>query len=113
MMSFLILIIVQLVIAGVVIFFLKNLLDRELEKVAIEKLASLKSTEAVDCVIVYYANSISFRAAEEIKSLTSRKFINGKIVFERLQTLKGGLIIKVANEILDFSLSSRLESFWS
>ncbi len=113
MMLFLILILVQLAIAGTVIFVLKRLLDRELAKAAIEKLASLKAAEAVEHVIVYYASPLPSSVEAEIKVLANRKFTNGKIVFERLQSLRGGVIIKVADEILDFSLSSRLENLWS
>lgn len=113
MISILILLIVQLAIAGIVIFVLKRLLDRELEKAALEKLASFKTMGTVDNVIVYYASSLPLRVEEEIRALVKRKFTDSKIIFEKLSDLKGGLMIKIVDEVLDFSLSSRLENFWS
>jgi len=113
MMPLLILFIVQLMVACAVIFILKRVLDRELEKSAIEKLASFKFSGKVDKIMIYYASALSLRTKEQITSLIKQRFTCGEIVFEQLRTLKGGLMIKIADEVFDFSLSSRLESFWS
>ena len=112
-MPFVIIIILQLIIAGIVVFILKNFLNRELEKAAVEKVMSLRANEDVKAINIYYAQSLPINVAEEFKVLIQNKFVNSKIEFEQLQDLKGGLIIKVGEEILDFSLSSRLENFWS
>ena len=108
-----ILLFVQCVIAGIVIFVLKGFLDRELKKAAIEKLVSLKAAQDINQITVYYAHVMPSMIQEEIKNIAHQKFSKGNIVFEQLQALKGGLMIKIADEVLDFSLSSRLEHLWS
>jgi F0F1-type ATP synthase delta subunit len=113
MMPIILLVVLQLVIAGIVIFVLKRLLDRELEQAAIEKAMSLKNNEQVKLVNIYSAKVLSEQVKAQITSVVKNKFVNGKIIFEQLSNLKGGLIIKVEEEVLDFSLSSRLEHFWS
>ena len=113
MMPFIIIIILQLVIAAVVIFVLKRLLDRELAKAAVEKLVSLKLPNKVEQVCVYHAGSLSLAFEQELTAIVKNKFLGSKIVFEQTPNLKGGLVIKVADEMLDFSLISRLEHFWS
>ncbi|MBF0490915.1 MAG: F0F1 ATP synthase subunit delta [Candidatus Omnitrophica bacterium] len=113
MMILMMIIVLQLFVAGIVIFILKRLLDRELEKEAFEKLMSLKTDSAVDLITVYYAQTLSVKVQQEFTAVVKNKFVNGKIVWENLGHLKGGLIIKVNEEVFDFSLSSRLENFWS
>ena len=110
MMPFLIIFVLQLVIATVVIFVLKRLLDRELEKAAIEKLTSLKTNVDVKVVHIYYAKPLSLNVEEKLRELVKNKFSVSEIIFEELENIKGGLIIKIEDEVLDFSLSSRLEN---
>ena len=113
MMLFVFILVLQLVIAAVVAFVLKRLLDRELEKAAIEKFSSLKPMQGVKTITVNYASPLPSSVEQELTALAKRKFVDSKITFEQEATLKGGLIIKVADEILDFSLANRLEHFWS
>ena len=113
MMPFLIIIVLQFVIALVVLYVLKRLLDRELQKAAIEKFMSLKKSDAVSSISVYYAGSLSLNIQQDLTALAKQKFGQAKVVFEQAQALKGGLVIQVAEEILDFSLTTRLENFWS
>ena len=113
MIPLIILIFLQLTIALVIIFVLKRLLDRELEKAAIEKLMSLKANADVKVVNIYHAKPLTLNVEEEFKSLVKNKFVGSEIVFERISNLRGGLIIKAADEVLDFSVSSRLENLWS
>ena len=113
MMTLVFIIVLQLAIAGVVIVVLKRLLDRELEQAAIEKLMSLKTNATVKIVHIYYTKPLSLNVEQTLTGLVKNKFVDGEIAFEQLRDLKGGLIIKVDDEVLDFSLSSRLENFWS
>ena len=106
-------IILQLVIAVIVFFVLKGLLDRELKKVAIEKFLSLKVISGIDSIYVYYAGDLALKFKEELTVLAKSKFTDSKNIFEQNQILKGGLVIVVAQEVLVFSVSSRLENFWS
>jgi F0F1-type ATP synthase delta subunit len=113
MMSIGIVIVLQIVIAGIVFSILWRLLDRELVAAAIEKLMSVKTSAEVKVVNVYHGNVLPVRIEEKLKILVKNKFTNSDVFFEQLKSLKGGLIIKVADEVLDFSISSRLENFWS
>jgi F0F1-type ATP synthase delta subunit len=113
MMPFVIIIVLQVVIAGVVIFVLKHLLNPELEKVAIEKLASLKPSIDVKVINVYHFRRLPVNIQKELRELAKNKFTNSEIIFEQSNILKGGVVIKIDSEVLDFSLSSRLENFWS
>jgi F0F1-type ATP synthase delta subunit len=112
MMPFVIIIGLQVVIAGVVVIFLKQRLDRELEKAAIEKIMSLKNNSEVKAVNIYSAKNLPTNIAQELGSIAKNKFSNARVAFEILEPIKGGLMIKVDEEVLDFSLSSRLENFW-
>ena len=113
MMPFLSMFVLQLIIAAIVIFVLKNLLDRELEKAAIEKLMSLKADSTIKTVNIYYAHSMPSKIEKELIHLTKNKFSDSKVVFEQNKILKGGLVIKAADVVLDYSLSSRLDHLWS
>ena len=113
MIPFIILIVVQVTISVVVIFVLKRLLDRELEKSAIEKLMSLKADADVKVVNVYHAQPLAMNVESQFRALIKNRFTGSEVVFEHLANLKGGLIIKIKDDVLDFSLSSRLENFWS
>ncbi len=106
-------IILQLTIALVVIFVLKHFLDRELEKAAIEKLMSLKANADLKVVNIYHAKPLTLNIEGEFRALVKNKFSGSEIIFEQISNLKGGLIIKAADEVLDFSVSSRLENLWS
>jgi F0F1-type ATP synthase delta subunit len=113
MIPFIILFCLQLIIAGIVIFVLKQLLDKELEQAALEKAMALKNNPEIKSIHVYSAKDLSVQLKEQLTSIVKNKFSNGKIIFEHLSSLKGGLIIKVEEQVLDFSLSSRLEHLWS
>jgi F0F1-type ATP synthase delta subunit len=113
MLPFIIMIVLQVTIGVVVVFVLKNLLDGELEKAAIEKFSSLKANPEVRVVNVYSFRPLSVNIEQELKGLAKHKFTDSEIIFEQNKVLKGGVVIKTSNEVLDFSLSSRLENFWS
>jgi F0F1-type ATP synthase delta subunit len=113
MISLGILIGLQLVIALIVVIVLKQQLDRELEKAAIEKMMSIRNNPETKMVNVYFAKSLPNVIEQQIRSLGKTKFSNAQMTFESLEDLRGGLMIKIDQEVLDFSLSSRLENFWS
>jgi len=113
MIPLLIIICLQLFIAGIVFVVLRYLLDRELEKVAIEKLLSLQMEAVKGDICIFHGNPLSASIEERIKDLIKGKFKDNPVKFEQLKSLKGGLMIKTADQVLDFSLSSRLENFWS
>ena len=53
------------------------------------------------------------KVEDRLRGLIKAKFVSSEVKFEQLKSLKGGLMIKLADEVLDYSLSSRLENFWS
>ena len=113
MILFISIFVLQIGIALGVVFVLKFYLNRELEKAAIEKVMSLKASEDVKVINVSYGKNLPLNVEEELRALFNSKFVNCKIVFDHHPDLNGGLIIKIEEETLDFSLSSRLENFWS
>ena len=113
MMILFLIIILQLVIAGIVIFVLKNLLDKELKEAAIEKFTALKVADTIDSIKIYHTGQLSLGVKEQLIAEAKRKFENKDIVFEQNQILKGGMVIVAGEQVLDFSLANRLENFWS
>ncbi len=104
-----VLVLVQLLIAGVVIFVLKRLLDRELMLTALEKLDSL---EPVKEITVKYAGHLSDAIRSKIQSILRRKTEGIKVIFIESSELKGGLVIEAEGVVFDFSLAGRLKNFW-
>ncbi len=111
MIQLFLLMIVQLVIAVIVILVLKRLLDRELKKAALEKFQTLK-INGEKTITIYYAGQLSAHVKEELLDVARNKYKESNLVFEQNQILKGGLVIVVDEQMLDFSVSNRLENFW-
>jgi F0F1-type ATP synthase delta subunit len=97
----------QCIIAGIVIFVLKRLLEKELFENALEKLHSAK--EMTSPITVITANNINIQNKSRIESLLKRKIENVSINFSQDQALKGGIILKWAQGAIDCSLSERLK----
>ena len=113
MFIFLILILVQCVFAGVVIFVLKKLLDKELMMAALEKFESCKASSDIKEITVHTASKVNDDLQRKLESIRKRKFVQAKLDFKENTGLKGGVVIALGDILLDFSLSSRLHHFWS
>ena len=111
-MIFFLIFIVQVLVAGIVIFILKRLLDKELIEAALEKLQGLHAPENVGDIIVRLGRS-DFQAQGRFEELTRRRFPRAKLSVEEDAALKGGVIITIGDQTLDFSVASRLKGFWS
>ena len=48
-----------------------------------------------------------------LESIRKRKFVQANLDFKENADLKGGVVIALGDLLLDFSLSSRLQHFWS
>jgi len=103
----------QCVFAGVVIFVLKGLLDKELIRAAIEKFESCKISPDIKEIAIFSASTISDEFKYNLESIRKRKFADVNLKFQENTELKGGVVIALGEELLDFSLASRLENFWS
>lgn len=109
----LILFFVQCVFALVVIFVLKRLLDKELMRAALEKFESCKTSPEIKEIAVRSASMINDEFKVYLESIRKRKFTQAKLSFQEDAALKGGVVIAVGDQLLDFSLSSRLQHIWS
>lgn len=103
----------QCVFALVVIFVLKRLLDKELMKAAFEKFESCKISPEVKEIAVRSASAISDEYKAHLESIRQRKFAHANLNFQEDKALKGGVVIAMGDLLLDFSLLSRLQHFWS
>ena len=103
---------VQVVIAGVVIFILKRLLDKELVEAALEKLQGLSAGDIAG-EIVLRVNRPDFKVQGRFEDLVRRRFPAAQLIVQEDAGLKGGVVLIVAGQTLDFSITSRLKGFWS
>jgi F0F1-type ATP synthase delta subunit len=103
--------IVQCIIAAVVIFVLKHLLDRELMDAAMEKLQASDFFPA-GAVTITSASSLDAQTQSRIQALLRRKG-DVKIVFAKDPGIQGGLIIACADKTIDFSVANRLKNIFS
>jgi F0F1-type ATP synthase delta subunit len=103
----------QCVFALVVIFVLKGLLDKELMSAALEKFESCKNAPDIKEITVLSASRVSDEFKSCLESVRRRKFNQAQLNFKENNELKGGIVIAVGDLLLDFSLSGRLQNFWS
>ena len=103
----------QCVFALVVIFILKKLLDKELMRAALESFDSCKTSSDIREITVRWATPISDEFKSHLEYIRKHKFAQANLNFQEDSTLKGGVIIVLGDCHLDFSLSNRLQNFWS
>jgi F0F1-type ATP synthase delta subunit len=103
----------QCVFAVAVIFVLKKLLDRELIRAALEKFEACKTPPDIKEITVLSAAGIGEEFKGHLESIRQRKMPQANLNFRENAALKGGIVIAMGDILLDFSLLSRLEHFWS
>ena len=107
------LIMVQGVIAvGVVIILLKKL-NRELTAVALEKLQAMAGDQIPARVVIKSAATVDPHMQGRVQSLLRAKSPQVQVVFNVEPALKGGMVIELAGNRIDCSLSGRLQNFFS
>src|ERR1700733_8195173 len=99
----------QCVIAVIVIFVLKRLLDKELMRAALEKFESCKISSDIKEITILSASKVDDKLQSQFESIRKRKFAQTKLNFQENAGLKGGVVIALGDLLLDFSLSSRLQ----
>ena len=104
---------IQIIVAGIIIFILRKILNRQLIDLAINKLEILKVEtigEDLKEVVVVVCGGLSQATQERIAYIVSKK-LNRKInvVTAQDKKIKGGIIIKLKNGNIDYSLISRLK----
>ena len=103
----------QCVFVFVVIFVLKIILDKELINAALEKFESAPSSEDLKEILVYSAVNLSDEIKSRLEIVRRRKFVGANFNFLQNAELKGGIVISMNDTLLDFSLTTRLQQFWS
>jgi F0F1-type ATP synthase delta subunit len=103
----------QLVFAVAVIFVLKRILDKELMKAALEKFESSKLSPDIKEITVFSASSLNEEFKGRFESIRKRRFVQTQLIFKENSELKGGVVIAIGELLLDFSIRSRLQNFWS
>lgn len=103
----------QIIVAAIVIFILKKVLDRQLQQLAVKKLDYLKLDKddlASETIILSAPGPVSLATQEAVARLSQKKFGRSvKIVTRADPSLRGGLVIKLKRTIIDFSLVGRLK----
>ena len=80
---------------------------------ALEKFESCKASPDIKEITVRSASTINDEFKSRLESIRKRKFIQAKLNFQDDVGLKGGVVIVMGDLLLDFSLSSRMQNFWS
>ena len=113
MVTLLMILLGQCVFAAAVVVVLLRLLDKELMNAAFEKLESCKSSTEIKELSVYSATTLSDDIKGRFESVRRRKFEGAGLNYFQNPELKGGVVIAAGDLLLDFSVMSRLQQFWS
>ena len=103
----------QCVFALIVVFVLKKMLDKELMRAALEKFESCKASLEIKEIDIYLATAMNEEFMSHLEVIRKNKFAQARVNVQRNPDLKGGIVIKLGDLLLDFSLASRLQNFWS
>ena len=106
-------IVLQVIVACIVIYVLGRKLDRELIEAAVEKLSVIKGSEAPGVVIVISCVPLQDQWRQAIEGLIKRKFTAAEVIFKQEVSVKGGVVIEMIGQTLDFSVANRLKNFWT
>ena len=107
-------VLLQIIVAGVVLFVLRALLERELVLYAIERFEGYRSG-AEDCVkdvTVLVGCSLSQALEARLKSVIKAKFPLAACSVMVSKDIGGGVVARIDGEILDLSVASRVRSLW-
>ena len=80
---------------------------------ALEKFESCKISPEIKEITVRLASGVTDEFKSYLESVRKRKMPQASLDFQEDASLKGGVVIVMGELILDFSLSSRLQNFWS
>ncbi len=113
MPTILIIFLIQVVFVLAVIFVLKRLLDRELMNSALEKFESCKSSDQIKEITVFSCSTVNKEFRYRFESVSKRRFPQAQLKYRIEAGLKGGVVLCVGEDLLDFSLRCRLQNFWT
>ncbi len=111
------LLLAQCVVAVIIIVVLKNILDKNLMESAIRRLEGWPQTghpSAVTEITVIFHKNLSPVNKERVLKASLKHFTDAvKPVFQIDKKIMGGIIIKVGENTLDYSLKDRLRLAFS
>jgi len=105
--------ILQIVVIGLIIFFLKGRLDKQLVDLAVQKFGMLSpenvSPEQKDVLVITFR-----KLSEETRGKLLRAGYKGlnrvfNFIVKEDKAIRGGMIIKFSDFSIDYSLASRLK----
>ncbi len=103
----------QVLVAIVVIFILKKILNLQLEELAVKKLEYIKLDDeelGLEALTLVAPGKISLALQSKIDYICKKKFGRPlRFVIKTDRSLKGGLVIRLKKIIIDYSLIGRLK----
>jgi F0F1-type ATP synthase delta subunit len=103
----------QLLLAGVVVYVLKEILHRQLIDLAIKRFQNISITtedQKLTGIIVVSPRKINCGVRERLRVAVSKKFGRPMEIISKIdKRLRGGLVIKLNSLTIDFSLMGRLK----
>ena len=103
----------QMVVIAIIVFVLKKILDRQLIESAIEKLKILHIDpldKNMNCVEVVTYDPLSEENKKKISDAIYQKVHRHiPLTVSQDKSIKGGIVIKIPNRMIDHSLISRLK----
>lgn len=104
------LIALQAVVCAVIIFVLKTVLDRELEKAALECVRQLPEADfAGKSVVVISASRLNLVSVNNFVQVFKAKKALPDVRFLENPAIGGGILIEIEGKIVDFSTVSRVK----
>jgi F0F1-type ATP synthase delta subunit len=107
--------ILQIIVALIVIFVLKKLLDRELIEAALEQLEVLRPKDDAppfkSAEVISHAD-LNSETQGRVKNILSRRFKGLAVNFSTDSGLKGGVKVVIGAAVVDCTLDDRLQKMF-
>ena len=108
-MLFVIFILGQIAVAAIVIFFLKKKLDNILIDLAIRQLELYRGEKAIKVATVVTHKNLNPQYQEHLRRIVAKQLGESAVLsYQTDKSLLGGIIIKLGDQIMDYSLRDRL-----
>ena len=109
---FLKILLMQLVVAAIVIFVLKKILDHQLVELALKKFGNCQlnaEDQKLNGIIVLATSVLKPAIQTRLNQIVEKKFKRPMQLFVKEdKTLRGGIVIKLNSVVIDYSLTGRL-----
>ncbi len=104
----------QFAIAIVVLFFMKKFLNRELILSALERFYAAADEKNADINLIEVVFSAQCSAADEaqVRAIARERFPAAQVVVKVEPSLWGGVVIRIADKVIDSSLITKIKQFF-